>query len=80
MTTYVIDASNPLPPTTEKYEHALQTTEGDTVILGDGTHVIDGGEGNDTIQFRRQAFVDLRVSDEQKTPTHHGIPFATSRI
>ncbi|AWM85980.1 calcium-binding protein [Microvirga sp. 17 mud 1-3] len=39
----------------------------ETFRIDGGTHVIDGGEGSDTIQFRRQAFVDLRVTDEQKT-------------
>lgn len=39
----------------------------ETFHIEDGTHFIDGGEGIDTIRFDRQVFVDLRVTDEQKT-------------
>ncbi|MCB8820460.1 calcium-binding protein [Microvirga rosea] len=46
---------------------ALGGAASETFHIGSGTHVIDGGEGIDTIQFRRQVFVDLRATDEQKT-------------
>ncbi|MEE1610470.1 calcium-binding protein [Microvirga sp. CF3016] len=39
----------------------------ETFHIKGGTHFIDGGAGIDTIRFDRQAFVDLRVTDEQKT-------------
>jgi Ca2+-binding RTX toxin-like protein len=39
VTVYVIDSSKPLPPTTGDYEHALQITDGDTVLLAEGAHI-----------------------------------------
>ncbi len=43
MPVYVIDANNPLPPTTGDYEHALEIVDGDMVILGEGAEIRASG-------------------------------------
>jgi len=43
MSAYVIDASNPLPPTYEDAQHALALSSGDTVILAAGSAIAANG-------------------------------------
>lgn len=63
MTVYVIDPSKPLPSTTGDYEHALQITDGDTVLLADGAHIRAFGYMANGINAsgRVNVFIDGRV-------------------
>ncbi|MBQ0823084.1 hypothetical protein KBI52_23120 [Microvirga sp. HBU67558] len=49
MTVYVIDASSPVPPSTEDYDVALALERNDTVVLAEGSSITASGYGSRAI-------------------------------